>query len=61
MEEEIYILGATLLKIPTGPLCNRRDAHDKESLREPSRFLGLALYGKTKDTPEAWQDQHRMK
>jgi hypothetical protein len=28
-------------------------------LREPARLLGL--YGKTKDTPEAWQDQHRMK
>jgi hypothetical protein len=41
MEEEIYILEATLLEIPTGPLCNRCDAHDEESLHEPARLLGL--------------------
>ena len=32
--EEIYILGATLLESPWGPLCNRRDAPDEESLHE---------------------------
>ena len=53
MEEEIYILGPTLLESPRGPLCNRRDARDEESLREP-------VYGKTKDTPEAWEDQQHM-
>src|SRR5664279_4568662 len=41
VEEEIYILGATLLETPRGPLCNRRDARDEESLREPARLLGL--------------------
>jgi hypothetical protein len=41
VEEEIYILGATLLEIPRGPLYNRHDARDKESLREPARLLGL--------------------
>ena len=40
MEEEIYILGPTVLKIPRGPLFNRRDARDEESLREPARLLG---------------------
>jgi hypothetical protein len=40
VEEEIYILGATLLEIPRGPLCSKRDARDKESLREPARLLG---------------------
>ena len=40
MEEEVYILGATLLESPGGPLCNRRDACDEESLREPARLLG---------------------
>jgi hypothetical protein len=39
--KEIYILGATLLVIPRGPLCNRRDARDKEPLREPARLLAL--------------------
>ena len=59
MEEEIYILGATLLESPRGSLFNRRDARDEESLREPARLPGV--YGKTKDTPEARQDQQRMK
>jgi hypothetical protein len=40
VEEEIYILGATLLEFPRGPLCNRCDARDKESLHEPTRLLG---------------------
>ena len=40
VEEEIYILGPTLLERPRGPLCNRRD--DEESLRESesARLLG---------------------
>jgi hypothetical protein len=41
VEKEIYILGATLLEIPRGPLCNQRDARDEESLHEPTRLLGL--------------------
>ena len=57
VEEEIYILGATLLESPRGPLCNQRDARDEESLREPGRLLGRV---KTKDTPEARHDQQRM-
>src|SRR3990170_7760805 len=40
VEEEIYILGPTLLERPRGPLCNQRDACDEESLREPARLLG---------------------
>ena len=56
MEEEIYILGPTLLERPRGPLYNQRDARDEEPLCEPSRLL---VYGKTKDTPEAREDlQH---
>ena len=51
MEEEIYILGATLLKSPRGPLFNRC-----------VNLLGfLGVYGKTKDTPEAREDQQHMK
>ena len=30
MDEEIYILGPTLLERLRGPLFNRRDAHDEE-------------------------------
>ena len=40
VEEEIYILGPTLLERPRGPLFNRRDARDEEPLREPARLLG---------------------
>src|SRR4051812_23450099 len=40
VEEEIYILGATLLGITRGPFFNRRDARDEESLREPARVPG---------------------
>ena len=40
MEEEIYILGPTLLERPRGPLLNRRDARDEEPLRELARLLG---------------------
>ena len=41
-----------------GPLCNRRDARE-ENLRV--NLLGfLGVYGKTKDTPEAREDQQRM-
>ena len=40
VEEEIYILGPTLLEIPRGSLFNRRDARDEEPLREPARLLG---------------------
>ena len=58
MEEEIYILGPALLERPRGPLRNRHDARDEESLRDPAWLLGV--YGKTKDTPEAREDQQRM-
>src|SRR3954462_4834405 len=40
VEEEIYILGPTLLERPRGPLFDRRDARDEEPLREPARLLG---------------------
>ena len=40
VEEEIYILGPTLLERPRGPFLNRRDARDEEPLREPARLLG---------------------
>src|SRR3989337_3618504 len=46
VEEEIYILGPTLLERPRGPLCNRRDARDEESLRDPAWLLGCV-----------WEDQ----
>ena len=58
MEEEVYILGATLLENPKGSLCNRRDAHDEKSLRELLNFLGV--YVETKDTADARQDQQRI-
>lgn len=58
MEEEIYILGPAQLERPRGPLRNRRDARDEESLCDLLGFLGV--YGKTKDTPEAREDQQRM-
>ena len=58
MEEEIYILGPTLLERARGPLFNRRDAHDEEPLHEPARLLGLVW--KTKDTPEAQEDLQRL-
>ena len=59
MEEEIYILGPTLMERPRGPLLNRRDAHDEEPLREPARLF-LGVYGKTKDTPESQEDLQRL-
>ena len=40
MKEEIYILGPALLERPRGPLRNRRDARDEESLRDPAWLLG---------------------
>ena len=39
-EEEINILGATLLESPRGPLRNRCYARGEESLREPARLPG---------------------
>jgi hypothetical protein len=46
VEEEIYILEVALLKIPRGPLYNRCDVCDEESLREPTRLLGLVWVDK---------------
>src|ERR1044071_6823939 len=40
VEEEIYILGATLLGRARGPFFNQRDARDEEYLREPARVPG---------------------
>jgi hypothetical protein len=40
VEEEIYILGATLLERPRGPLFNRHEARDEETLPEPARLPG---------------------
>ena len=59
MEEEIYILGSTLLESPRCPLCDRRDAPDEESLRESARLLWLVW--KSKDTSEAREDQQHTK
>ena len=58
MEEEIYILGPTLLERPGGSLFDRRDARDEEPLHEPARLLGRV--GKTKDTAEAREDLQRL-
>jgi hypothetical protein len=58
VEEEIYILEATLLEIPKGPLYNRRDAPDKESLCELARLHGRVW--KDKIYTEN-MDQQRMK
>ena len=58
MEEEIYILGPTLLERPRGLLYNRRDARDDFFCVNLLNFLGV--YGKTKDTPESRQDQQHM-
>ena len=58
MEEEIYILGPPLLEIARGSLCNRRDARDKNLCVNLLNFLGV--YGKTKDTADARQDQQLM-
>ena len=38
VEKEIYILGATVLESPRGPVFNRRYARDEECLREPARL-----------------------
>ena len=40
VEEEVNILGATLLASPRGPECDQRHAPNKESLCEPSRIHG---------------------
>jgi hypothetical protein len=45
MEEEIYILEATLLEIPSGPLCNQRDARDE---RTRQHYQGPTSYALTK-------------
>jgi hypothetical protein len=42
-----------------GPLCNRHDAPDEESLCEPARLLGLVW--EDKRYPEARHDHHCMK
>ena len=39
MEEEVHILGATLLASPRGPR-DRRDEPNEESLCEPTRLHG---------------------
>ena len=54
MEEEVHILGATLLASPRGPQRDRRDAPDEESLCELLGFMGV--YGKSKDTQKERQD-----
>ena len=45
VEEEIYILGPTLLERARGLLRNRRDARDEESLREPATTRKKAVSG----------------
>ena len=59
MEEEIYILGATLFE-----LLEVRSSIDVMHVMKNLcvNLLGfLGVYGKTKDTPEAREDQQRMK
>ena len=46
MEEEVHLLGATLLTSSKGPQRNRRDAPDKESLCEPIRIHGCVRKAK---------------
>ena len=58
MEEEIYILGPSILERPRGTLRNRRDAREEESLRDPAWLFGRVW--EDKDTPEAREDQQRM-
>ena len=58
MEEEIYILGPTLLED-----LEVRSSIDVMHLTKNLcvNLLGfLGVYGKTKDTLEAWEDQQRM-
>ena len=38
MEEEVHILGATLLTSPRGPQLDQHDAPDEEFLCEPARL-----------------------
>ena len=45
MEEEVHILGATLLVSPRGPQTDRRDAPDEESLCELARLHGCVWEG----------------
>ena len=59
MEEEVHTMGAPILGCPGGPQCNRCDALDEESLREPAGFLGM--YGQSKDTLEARRDLKETK
>jgi hypothetical protein len=63
VEEEIYILGAILLEIPKGSLCNRRDACDEDSLREPTRLLGLVwedkIYTESMSGPAPYENKRR--
>ena len=59
MEGKLYILETTLLEIPVG-----RNAIDVMHVTKNLcvNLLGfLGMYGKTKDTPEARQDQKRVK
>ena len=59
MEEEIYILGARILEVLE--VCSAIDVmHLTKNLC--MNILGfLGVYGKTKDTPEAREDQQRHK
>ena len=54
MEEEVHILGATLLASPRGPQLDRRDAPTKNHCVNLLGFMGV--YEKPKDTFEARQD-----
>jgi hypothetical protein len=58
VEEEVYFLGATILE--GLDVCNAIDVmHVTKNLC--INLIGfLGLYGKTKDTPEAWQELQLM-
>ena len=59
MEEKIYIFGATLLETPWVRSLIDMMHVTKNLCVNLLGFLGV--YGKTKDTPEAREDQYRMK
>ena len=59
MEEEIHILGATLLECPRGP---QRDHVMHVTKNLCVNLLGfMVVYRKSKDSLEARQDLQRMK
>src|SRR4051812_32107218 len=59
--KKVNILGPTLLERPRGPLCNRRDARDEESLREPARHRGCVWEDKRYTGGKGGQETYERK